>query len=134
MAIIIAGIDIAFKGSQKNLSNRLSLLIGGIYLDFDQSGKYEEYPAYVSQCGPIEYSLLGASDDEILASGKSNETWSFCIYASFKDDLNYIRPFLATSLQKLIMTREIPADGRLDFSAELADMLSQRGLSVMLSE
>ncbi|MBB4865763.1 hypothetical protein HNP46_004664 [Pseudomonas nitritireducens] len=119
---VAAGAEILVEGELNKLADLVAAAIKDINLEWDQSGRYEEFPAYILRLGEVEYALVGRSGEE------DTDPVCFSISGWVKKDLAEIFPYLAPSVRALLASKEIPADGFLDFSDELEKLLREQGV------
>lgn len=64
MAFIHAVLEIQPCGTLQETAVALGRALGGLVFEEEDSGKYEEYPAYVARDPQLSYALLGIPEPE----------------------------------------------------------------------
>lgn len=121
---LLAMIDIPVTAKLVDVAEHLTTLLPGFSFELENSGRYEEVPAFVAKCGATSFVLLGIPDDE---EGDEYQLEFDCITTKTVEQLTGDKDAQTVGL----FVREEKASnsrGFYDYSKELADLLISLGI------
>lgn len=120
-----AMIMIAASEGFEQFVHRLANSMPGIAFTVEDSGRYEEIPAYEAKAGEMEFLLLGIPEEDIDHEDEYRLEFSCTTQASIAELVQ--RPECIFAGQ-FIRDKPLNSRGFLDYSQELSDFLTSRGI------
>ncbi len=121
---LLAMIDIPVTGQLAEVAAHLTRLLPSFSFELENSGRYEEVPAFVAKCGAMSFALLGIPDGE---DGDEYQLEFDCITTQSLEQLAGDKDAQTIGL---FVREEKTSNSRgfYDYSQELADLLISLGI------
>jgi hypothetical protein len=122
MKHVIATVEFPTELPLADMAARLGAAVGNIVFEKDESGLYEEVPAFIAQESGVSYVLYGLPEEEPV--GAYVLELSAQTQLSIREFWVGANPFVRTILND----KKLNSSGYFDFSDELATSLRERGI------
>lgn len=121
---IIAEVEIFSTQSLNAVAQRLEELIGGISFVPEQTGRFEEVPAFIATDirSGMEFVLLGIPEGEV------SDAYIFEFSIETELPILEFKRIAPEFINRLIVEKDLNSRGYLDYSDELAAALSANGI------
>jgi hypothetical protein len=118
----LATVEFVSPHKHSELAARLARAIG-VALLFDESGKYDEVPAFFAKVGGLDLSLLGAPE--------GHPTHESVLAVRMRTELPFakLHSSIPSFFREVLVDKGVNAKGFIDCSSELAQALVQRGFA-----
>ena len=119
---ILASVEIPAELSIDDLAVELGRVLGGLTFERDDSGRFEEVPAFVSNQSGVEFILFGWPVDE------ESDAYVLELFARTPVAIQEFRQTIGGLLSTILVEKEKNSRGFFDYSDELASALCSNGL------
>ncbi len=120
---LLARVEAPIDEPLEAIAERLTRLMPGFIFEEETTGRYEEVPAYVAECGEMKFVLLGVPEDEI---GDEYVLEFDCSTQLPLEEL--LGDDSGGFLRKFVHEKAVNERGFLDYSEELAQLLVECGI------
>lgn len=107
--------------SLKDTAEKLNFIFPGLHLTFEDTGRYDEVPAYVAKNMGIDFTLFGIPDDEI------GDSFLLKIKGEIDMPFSDFRKISPKFINNFLVEKSINSRGFLDYSEELLNILTSQG-------
>lgn len=119
---ILATVEFPINMPLETLAGELGKAIGGITFEREETGRFEEVPAFVVKNSEMNFVLFG------LPEGENGDAYVLELSAEIPLAIQEIRKTNLEFIERSIYNKEKNSRGYLDYSDELANSLSSKGL------
>lgn len=129
MKNILAEVEVSSVMSLEEMAGKLSVVIGGITFEREETGRFEEVPAFVAKDdnSGMRFILFGIPEEETCDA--------YTLECSAETELS-IQEFSRNAIglmSKVLIAKEVNSRGYFDYSDEMASALTSSGISAAKS-
>jgi hypothetical protein len=122
MNYILATVEIQTCRALGDLAEVVETCIVGLAFEKEETGRFEEVPAYVAHDSGMEFVLFGRSE------GDDRDPYVLQLSARTSLTIQEYRTCVLEFVGNVLVDKETDSRGYLDYSKELAKALAEKGL------
>ena len=122
MKNILATVELPINMSLEAMTAKLTIAIGDIVFEKEETGRFDEVPAFIAKQSDMEFVLFG------LPEGEDGEDFVLELSGKTPLSISEFRTKVLGFVGSFLVEKEANSRGYFDFSDELAKALCSKGL------
>jgi hypothetical protein len=124
MKNILATVELPINMPLEKLAAKLAIAVGGIIFEKEETGRFDEVPAFVANLPEMEFVLFGVPD------GEDGDYFVLEFSARTELSIDEFRINILEFVGSFLVTKHVNIRGYFDYSEEMANSLFSKGLTV----